>query len=1085
MASYCLDKQKTCQEYMSNLIRCCLSRNNELNSIAVGSISNLLGVDDAESLTKLMGRARTGIPLSILGGCQRKEIETNSLPGTDLYWSLNDFWKPKRSSQPGRLLWLRGETKHLSSVNALWVDLDYYRTPWGEKSKEQVKAAVLEALGDDMQPNIFAWSGRGAYIIYALDSIRCGELGKTEFWKQVRAWRECAFALTNRLKGWGSDTAASVSPCGVLRVPGSINSKSNQTVDYQILSDSKHSLETISGKIAKWGTLKRPVGQEIRPESGITQVRPIPDGLKHGSVAGLMKARFDDLNRILADRNERKYNWEGVRNKFCFIWSQTKLQHFAKGVGTATLDELLALNDSFANGVGRAADEWEIRCITRTRAYTLRNSRIIADLAITEDEMRRLGLKTLINKKVKLERRRGGAGARPDGRVARSASRNDAVRQAVQEGAATVDEVVVATGLSRASVYRALEALAGVIVSISRRLAVGGGPSGGGVGSSRGLVQEGPEASGTEQSQQQNDEAKTVLGNEGLPGVEAVDASQVLGENCEAKAKTLAAPVDLPSELALTVPPQTVIWCGTPGIDGFWEISSGEVVHRENTEIQSVRSRVVLPGWTVVGFDLRKGIWSPGFDRFGIKARIMDLRIAASLIDSRAAAWGWKRMAKHFLQAPSSIEELAIWQLGEFFESELKCQGLQALYEEELQVGWVLSEIETRGINVDLESLRHTSTSLHGRLDGLLTRIHQEAGERFDLSSPKVVANILYMKRGLPVLRRTAKGGPSTDSEVLKELALIDPLPGLIAEYRSLSASLDGCVIPVLDLAQEDEGRIHPLFHQGQSVNGRLSSSRPNIQGVTGAGEIGRTIREAFNAAPGHQLIGMDLSQVEIRALAEHSRDPELLRIFWDGGDVYTLLAGKVYGISPDDVSTTQRAWAKEAIIAYVYGMGPKGIAAKLRKPEAEARSFIADFQRAFPGVVRWKEQLLIQARIDGFVQLPNGTKRYVNGLLDKDWKSRFQAEREAVNSVIQGTAAIWFKKIVRCLADQSPFVKVTNLVHDEVLAEFETTMAEASVNAFQAAVGWAGKGLHVPLVAKIGIGNSWHEVHRWKRPKQ
>lgn len=1015
---------------------------------------SLWGSNGDDVLAKVMGRPGAGAELDILGGCRREELPGLSLPPVDLYWSLNGFWKPKKPGKPGALTWMRGATKHLAALNALWVDLDYYRTEWHDKTREQFKQSVLDVLGPNMQPSIFAWSGRGAYIIYVLDPILHSEVGSFSFWQSARRWKAIAHKLTARLAEWGSDSAASISPSGVLRIPGSINAKSNSAVEYQILSDKQLNLETLESGCSQWGGFKRPVGRSLRADKGIQQKRPIPKGLKKGSVAGLNQARLQDLDAILQDRNSMGYNWEGIRNKFCFTWAQMRLQS-AGPAAHASVDDLLALNDSFESANSRSAEEWEIRCITRTRAYTLKNSKIIADLAISEDEMRRLGLKTLISKGIKNERRRGAARGGIDGRRERSRGRDEAVLDAVSKGSDSVATVMAATGLSRPSVYRALGALGTLVVSISGRLAVGGEV---GVG---GFVEQPTEEKRVElPARTGEDSPKRKRREKRLDPVQLnAESLEVVVRGCEGR----------------------VLLClGEDLVEGAWLVENQALRFFSAPDSLEVEGILADPQARVVGMDLKSWLKKLNLGHQAA-ADLFDLRVAASVLDARVAQWGWKRMASRFFDAVPDTESVAVWKLGTLFKDAIKEQGLQDVMAEEMRLALCLDRIERRGLGVDRLALEVSKASMLERMGAIEAKFARMVGGPVDLSNNRDVAELLFQKLELPVLKRTSKGRPSTDAGVLEELGHVDQAALLVTEFRKLYSAVFSCIEPLL-VAANGGDRIHPSIHQGASINGRLSARNPNIQGVVSAGSIGNSVRSTFVAGEGKNLVGFDLSQIEVRALAHLSGDKDLIRFFWDGGDIYAMTAAKVKGVPVESVDSTLRTWAKEALIACIYGMGAKGLAAKLRASVEDAKNFIADFDAAFPGIKLWNESLLQQVRMDGFLVLPNGVRRYFDAILSTNWQERFEAERQAINAMVQGTAAIWFKKIALELDENESTHGLVNLVHDEGLMEVAAGGEDAAIEAIQQAISAASKELHVPLVAKVGTGRNWREVHLWMR---
>ena len=925
-------------------------------------MASLLGGGRETSLVKLQRRPSPAEELEIMGGCPRRNLGDYELPEVDLYWTLNDFWKPKRDPKPGKLQWIRGEGRHLNSLNAVWVDLDYHQTEWNSKSKEEVRKSILDALGKEMEPSVFAWSGRGAYIIYLLNPILHEDVGRIDFWKAVRRWRRIGQRLCKRLEGWGSDLAASCTPNGVLRAPGSINSKSMKPVEFEVINPTALELDGLEAGCNAW-EFEKPFGSAIRPGREIRVPKPIPPGLKKGSLVGLIECRYRDLETLRIDRNSRKYNWEGLRNKFAFTWAQMRLQSYAKGVGVPTDDELLAINDSFASENCRSAASWEIRSVTRKKSYTLKNSRIIADLAITEEEMRRLRLSTLISKKVKLERRKAAQGGGEDGRAARSTRRDAAVLQAVEGGADSVAAVVLATGVSRAGVYRSLAALGGAVVSKSGRLTRGAAVPGG---------------------------APLVIqvGGEDLSPENHTPTEMIVPLGAGAKEpKGREALKDLPSTTSILSSmgfQKTIVVKGSSWREEFYLLDQGATSEYGQADLHRLTEALASPDWSIIGMDVRgwlRGVPVP----LTCKARVVDLHLAASVVDARAAGWGIRRMARHFLADPMGVDAVDQVELGMFLVEKIKAMGLGSVYESELALGWDLYATEVRGLRLDKEALAASTTEVERRLATLQGWIDSEAGYHLDVGNASEVGRFLFGERGLPVLRRGKRGAPSTDSTVLEELAVVDQVAGFIAEARRLSSVRGECIAPLLSSVDRD-GLIHPEFHQGLSVNGRFTTRNPNVQGIISSGKIGTDVRAAIVPRDGKVLLGFDLSQIEIRALAHLCGDTSLIALFWsESSDIYSQTAARILGIPVESVTSSQRTWAKEALIASIYGMGPAGLAAKLRCSVVQAKEFVRSFDNAFPGVNLWKDSLLQQARRDGFVTLPNGVRRFIDGLLCPD----------------------------------------------------------------------------------------------------
>lgn len=1045
-------------------------RNLIFSNTSVTEIVRLLNVaEDANAFTKLMGRPREGADLDIIGGLERAKVSSLTLPSVDLYWSLNSFWAPKKRAAEGKLTWMRGTTKHLAALNAVWVDLDHYRSLWKDSSADEIQSSILDALGSELKPNLFVSSGRGSYIVFLLENINHASVGKKAFWEAVQIWKRVSIALTRKLEQWGSDSAASTSPSGVLRFPNSINSKSGKMAEYRVLHEERFKLKDLEERLGAADRKLFRVGNERRAVKGIVKSKPLPAGLKKGSLGGLMKARMDDLELLKSSRNASGYDWRGIRNKFCFTYAQTKLQEI--NGSPIDMDELFAINDSFDSGCSKKAEEWEIRCVTRYRSYSLRNWKIIADLEITEEEMRRLGLKTLISRKVKNERRRLARNEGIDGRRERSAKRDEGVLAAVEKGAGTVEEVIVKTGLSRPSVYRALKGLGGRVVSISGRLAVGGLL--GGVVVNASSLEKGV-GGGTEFP------ARTALVL-GLDNQVAEVGNEAGGKSKEKTgekkfSRTIGAfERDWPTETR-----KTLVCVGESLIEGAWLLNGEGQKQLFSNERDDVLSCLLDPELRVVGMDLKA--WLKEFHITDIKAELFDVRVAAFLVDSRIAQWGWKRMAARFFDEVGYEEAKEVLALAQGFEVEIAELGLGEVFAQEIAMLRTLDRIERRGIGIDGEALELTKTGIANRLQEIEEQVAAIAGAHVDMTKPQEVGSYLYDTLKLPVLVRTKNGKPSTDLRVVEELGHVDEKALLVSEFRRLHSALAGCIDPLLESGKGTD-RISPTFNQAASLNGRLSAKNPNIQGIVSGGWIGQSVRGSFKAREGKMLVGFDLSQIEIRALAHLSGDEALMDLFRQGGDIYAQTAAKIKGVSVKQVSPMMRSWAKEILISCIYGMGAKALAVKLRSNVEEAKRFIEAFDAAFPRIKTWKQEVLAEVRQCGFVVLPNGVRRFFDRICSADWRDRFEAERQAINAVVQGTAAIWFKKMVAEI-EQYEVCEITNLVHDEILMEVSSDRISDSIEAIRKTVAKIANEATIPLEAKIGVGRNWREVHYWGAPK-
>jgi DNA polymerase-1 len=358
--------------------------------------------------------------------------------------------------------------------------------------------------------------------------------------------------------------------------------------------------------------------------------------------------------------------------------------------------------------------------------------------------------------------------------------------------------------------------------------------------------------------------------------------------------------------------------------------------------------------------------------------------------------------------------------------------------------------------------------------------IFKIAGESFNLNSTPKLREILFQRLGLPVLKRT-KTGPSTDVSVLEELAEQGhQLPRLLMEYREME-KLRGTYVDALPkLVHPETGRIHTSFNQTVAATGRLSSSDPNLQNIPIRTALGREIRKGFIAEPGHVLLGVDYSQIELRILAHFSGDDAFVEAFRKGIDVHRQTASVIFGIPIDEFSSAMRAQAKTINFATLYGQGSFSLAKQLGIPRDEAQRFIEQYFERFSGVRRYLDEQVRLAKERGFVETLLGRRRYIPELRSSNWSMRQFGERVAQNTPIQGTAADMIKKamieIDEALEASDTGARMLLQVHDELLFE----VAEERVEPVRELVVRKMEGaleLAVPLVADSGVGRSWYEA--------
>jgi DNA polymerase-1 len=408
--------------------------------------------------------------------------------------------------------------------------------------------------------------------------------------------------------------------------------------------------------------------------------------------------------------------------------------------------------------------------------------------------------------------------------------------------------------------------------------------------------------------------------------------------------------------------------------------------------------------------------------------------------------------------------------------------GLRFVYEHiEMPTSLVLERIERHGVLIDTALLQRQSQQLAERMVALEQESHALAGQPFNMGSPKQIGEILFEKLGLPVKKRTATGAPSTDEEVLAELARDYPLPARILEHRSL-AKLKGTYTDKLPLMVNPRtGRVHTTYAQAVAVTGRLASNDPNLQNIPIRTAEGRRVREAFIAPPGHVLMSADYSQIELRIMAHISEDPALLRAFAEGIDVHRATAAEVFGLPVAEVSSEQRRYAKVINFGLIYGMGAYGLASNLGIEQKAAKDYIDRYFTRFAGVRRYMDETRVAARTRGYVETVFGRRLWLPEINSGNGPRKAGAERQAINAPMQGTAADLIKlamiAVQRQLDDEARATRMVMQVHDELVLEVpqaEIDWAREAIPRLMAGVAQ----LRVPLLAEVGIGPNWEQAH-------
>ena len=407
--------------------------------------------------------------------------------------------------------------------------------------------------------------------------------------------------------------------------------------------------------------------------------------------------------------------------------------------------------------------------------------------------------------------------------------------------------------------------------------------------------------------------------------------------------------------------------------------------------------------------------------------------------------------------------------------------ALRYIYEDiELPTALVLHEMERCGVLIDRERLGAQSRELGTRIAELETRAQEAAGQPFNLGSPKQIGEILFGKLGLPVVKKTASGAPSTDEEVLEKLAEDFPLPKMLLEHRGLS-KLKSTYCDKLPAMADAQGRVHTHYGQAIAVTGRLSSSDPNLQNIPIRTAEGRRIREAFIAPPGHRIVSADYSQIELRIMAHISGDSGLLDAFGKGEDIHRATASEVFGVPLGEVSSEQRRYAKVINFGLIYGMSAFGLASNLGIERDAAKTYMERYFVRYPGVAKYMEATRALAKRQGYVETVFGRRLWLPEINSPNGPRRGAAERAAINAPMQGTAADLIKlamiAVSKWIKAGSFDTRLIMQVHDELVLEVpddEVDEVRARVPELMSSVAE----LKVPLLAEVGVGTNWDEAH-------
>ena len=508
-------------------------------------------------------------------------------------------------------------------------------------------------------------------------------------------------------------------------------------------------------------------------------------------------------------------------------------------------------------------------------------------------------------------------------------------------------------------------------------------------------------------------------------------------------------------------------------------------------------SRWLAPARTLVTADLKGLLTSAPCWQFlaGRAGDCIDLGVAAYLLNPEENDYGWPRLSarwgavlRHELESRGETAPgparlgLAMAQL---FEQRMEKDGLLELFRRlEMPLLPVLAGMEQSGVAIDAAAFRAFLDDVQGRLDQLTAHVYELAGTQFNIRSAQQLGDVLFNGLGLPAPRKTKGGQASTSQQTLEKLAGQHPVVDSILQYRKLEKMRSTYLDPLPRLV-DPQGRIHTTFNQKATATGRLSSSNPNLQNIPVRGPLGKRMRSCFIAGPGRLLVSADYSQVELRVLAHVSQDPALLEAFRNGEDIHARTAALVYDLPPDQVSPDQRRNAKTINFGLIYGMGAQKLAQELKISTTQAKDFIARYFERLQGLKEFYEGVEASARKHGFVTTLGGRRRLLPDINSASGQAAALARRQAINTVIQGSAADIIKLAMLAVARDERLreldARLLLQVHDELLLEVPADAAEeagALVARLMQDVCPAGKELSVPLLVDWGTGHDWGAAH-------
>ena len=527
--------------------------------------------------------------------------------------------------------------------------------------------------------------------------------------------------------------------------------------------------------------------------------------------------------------------------------------------------------------------------------------------------------------------------------------------------------------------------------------------------------------------------------------------------------------------------------------------------------LSKIRPLLENPEKTVIGQNLKYDISVMARHGVSIKAKVIDTMLESYVLNSVASRHNMDDLALNYLGLSTvHFEDIAgkgakqltfnqieldkaghyaaedadiTFRLHQVLWPRLQAEGrLASVYQDiEIPLVPILSDVERGGVLLDEEQLKLQSGELEKRLHELEQEAYGLAGEEFNLGSPKQLQQIFFEKLGLPVIKKTPKGQPSTAEPVLQELALDYPLPRVIMEYRGLSKLKSTYTDQLPKQITQSTGRIHTSYHQAVTATGRLSSSDPNLQNIPIRTQEGRRVRRAFIAPDGYKIMAADYSQIELRIMAHLSQDKGLIHAFKNGLDIHKATAAEVFGGAVSDVSDDHRRSAKAINFGLIYGMSAFGLSRQLNISRGAAQDYIDLYFNRYPGVKDYMDRTRALAAEQGYVETIFGRRLYLPEIRASNFQRRQAAERTAINAPMQGTAADIIKKAMITvhgwLASSNLDTRMTMQVHDELVLEVPEGNVQEVASGVEKLMSGAVE-LCIPLVVEAGVGDNWDEAH-------